>query len=207
MADHPQYKNIALLLLAALLLILLGWGGGAGQPLDVAVIRHFVDWRTAHPQAEGVIILLTYVGSAETLLAATALGAAWLWWRSKRRRMTGLLVTVLGGRLAIELLKLIVHRPRPNLDAHPVPVFSQSFPSGHAGNTMLTFLALALYLAPPRWRAPAVGAAVAGSLAIGATRPVLGVHWPSDVLGGWIFGAAFVSLLWATFYRWPRSAA
>lgn len=188
-----------MLALAVLLLVLLGWAGGAAQPLDIGVIRDFAEWRANHPQGTGWTILLTHLGGAPALVSMTGLAALWLWWRGHRARAGLLLLTVLGGRLMIETLKLTVNRPRPSIDAHPVVVFSQSFPSGHAGNSMLTFLALALYLLPERLRGRGLAAAVAGSLAIGATRPILGVHWLSDVLAGWLFGAAFVSLIWWAF--------
>lgn len=192
--------------LAFFLFLLLGWVGGPVQPLDVDTIRYFAGWRAEHPQGTGLVILLTYLGGAEFLLAVAGAGAGWLLWRGERGRAAGLVLTVLGGRLGVELLKLLIDRPRPALDAHPVAVFSQSFPSGHAGNSMVTYLALALYVAPERWRRPALVAAVLLSLAVGWTRPVLGVHWPSDVLAGWTYGAALVALLWFSFFR-PRSEA
>jgi undecaprenyl-diphosphatase len=103
---------------------------------------------------------------------------------------------VLIGRIGIEVIKLVVDRARPSLEEHPVVVHSQSFPSGHAGNSMITFLALALFVAPERWRVPAVTVAVMAAIAMGATRPLLGVHWPSDVLAGWIYGAAVALVAW-----------
>jgi undecaprenyl-diphosphatase len=176
--------------------LLLEWIGGATYPLDVAAIRASVPWRIAHPQAAGIVVLYTHLGSAPVLLGMTAIGAGWLWWRGERARVAALAMAVLGTRIGVEIIKAVVDRARPSLDAHPVTVFSQSFPSGHAGNSMATFLALALFVAPGRWRRPAVAAAVAASLAMGATRPLLGVHWPSDVLAGWIFGAAVTLLAW-----------
>ena len=77
-----------------------------------------------------------------------------------------------------------------------------SFPSGHAANSMITFLALALILAPARYRAAAIAAATAASVLIGSTRPLLGVHWPSDVVGGWAFGIAWVVIGVELSRRW-----
>lgn len=194
---HPtRFLPLLLIAVATVLILLLETFGGLTYPLDVAAIRASGPWRVANPGATGAIILYTHLGSAIALLTMTALGAWWLWRRRERARAAALLAAVLGGRLGIEALKLIVDRPRPSLDLHPVVVHSQSFPSGHAGNSMITFLALAVFVAPERWRVPAVVAAVAASLAMGATRPLLGVHWPSDVLAGWIYGAAVVLLAW-----------
>lgn len=189
--------SMALLVVAAAAVIwFLEWIGGSTYPLDVAAIRDGVGWRQAHPEATGAIIFYTHLGSAWVLLPAAIGGALWLWWRSKRARAAALLASVIGVRLGVEVLKFVVDRARPSLDAHPVVVHSQSFPSGHASNSMATFLALALFVTPERWRRPAVALAFVAALAMGATRPLLGVHWPSDVLAGWVFGAAVTLLMW-----------
>ena len=68
-------------------------------------------------------------------------------------------------------------------------VSNLSFPSGHATNAMATYLLAALLIAQIRrslWVALAIGVAAT----IGASRILLGVHWPSDVIGGWLWGAA-----------------
>jgi undecaprenyl-diphosphatase len=205
----PRFlRPLLLLALALAFFLLLEWIGGSSYPLDVAAIQSSGRWRAANPQATGAIILYTHLGSAIALLAMTAAGALWLWWRKERHRATALLMAVLGTRLAIEGIKLVVDRARPSLEVHPVLVHSQSFPSGHAGNSMATFLALALFVAPERWRRVAVAAAIIASFAMGATRPLLGVHWPSDVLAGWILGAAMVLVagMWLS-RRDDRSAA
>lgn len=181
---------------ALILLLLLGIWGGSGQALDERVILYFQQWRAAYPQATGAAIFLTHAGGAPFLLSGAAIGAVFLLWLGERRRMFLLGATVLVGRLGVELLKLAVDRPRPAFDAHPVIVFSQSFPSGHAANSMITYLALALFVAPERWRRAAVASALALALVIGSTRPMLGVHWPSDVLGGWLYGILVVAAVW-----------
>lgn len=199
---------VLLALVAAALIWFLEWIGGSTYPLDVAAIRDGVAWRAAHPDTTGAFIFYTHLGSVWALGPMTIAGAGWLWWRRQRARALALVASVLAVRLGVEVLKLIVDRARPSLDAHPVVVHSQSFPSGHAANSMATFLALALFVAPEGWRRPAVAAAVTASLAMGATRPVLGVHWPSDVLAGWILGAAVVLLAWWWLSRrGERSAA
>jgi undecaprenyl-diphosphatase len=191
---------------AILLFLLLALLGGGGHALDVAVIRHFQTWRVSDSEATSAVILLTHAGGAPFLLTIAAIGSALLWWSGRVRRAVALAATVIGGRLGLELIKLIVDRPRPSFDAHPIEVFSQSFPSGHAGNSMTTYLALAVFAAPEHWRRPAVAAALVAALAIGATRPVLGVHWPSDVVGGWIYGLVVVTMAWKLSRR-QRSGA
>jgi undecaprenyl-diphosphatase len=104
--------------------------------------------------------------------------------------------TVVGERLVIDGLKLLIDRTRPSFDLHPVVTHSSSFPSGHAGNSMAVFLSIALIAAPRAYRVRAVIAALLASLLVGSTRPFLGVHWPSDVIGGWSLGAAIAIIAW-----------
>ena len=60
---------------------------------------------------------------------------------------------------------------------------------------MMVYLTLALVLSERKaWKWPAVAAAVALSLCVGLSRVMLGVHWPSDVIGGWSFGLLWVVL-------------
>jgi len=88
-----------------------------------------------------------------------------------------------------------VARVRPALEPHLVVVKSQSFPSGHASSSMIFYLTMALILTHRGpWRRWAAAGAVLLSLLIGTSRVMLGVHWPSDVIGGWVFGLLWVLL-------------
>jgi undecaprenyl-diphosphatase len=149
-----------------------------------------------HPGAADAARWLTVAGSHEALLAVTALGAAWLVARREWRPALFLLGVPLSGRLLVSLLKDWTARVRPDAQGHLVPVESLAFPSGHAANSTMVLLCLAL-LVPTSERARmwAVWAAVWLALAIGGTRPMLGVHWPSDVIGGWAFGLFWTLLL------------
>jgi undecaprenyl-diphosphatase len=76
-----------------------------------------------------------------------------------------------------------------------VVVKTSSFPSGHATSSMIFYTVIALTLtAKSRWHRPAVAGAILLSLLIGLSRVMLGVHWPSDVIGGWSFGLMWVLL-------------
>ena len=89
--------------------------------------------------------------------------------------------------------KTWVARVRPDLEPHLVVVKTQSFPSGHATSSMILYLTVALALtAGTRWQRPAAAGAILLSLLIGTSRVMLGVHWPSDVVGGWAFGMLWV---------------
>ena len=196
-----------LLLASALLAVLLVTAlfGGEGLAFDQATVVRLAAWRAAHPEATSVLILVTQLGGAPVLLLLAGM-AALATARRDRWAAGALVATVLGGRLLIELLKLGVDRLRPAIDAHPVSVFSQSFPSGHAGNSMLTYGAIALFAMPERSRGPALGTAIALSLVVGMTRPILGVHWPSDVAGGWCLGALWLLLCWSLWEDFRKRA-
>lgn len=62
---------------------------------------------------------------------------------------------------------------------------------------MAVFVSVALIAAPPAWRKPAVMFAILMSILVGFTRPYLGVHWPSDVIGGWALGLIAAGLAFA----------
>jgi undecaprenyl-diphosphatase len=168
--------------------------GGTG-PLDLALLRALYSGH--EPTLRSAALFVTLFGEWQVLVPLTLLGAAWLLYRKRVRSAVLLLAVVLIGRSLVELQKWAIGRLRPEDLAHLVPVKSLSFPSAHAGNSMITFLSLALLIAPSKYRTAAVAAALAGTFAIGITRPMLGVHWPSDVVGGWAFGALWVLVvLW-----------
>lgn len=98
-------------------------------------------------------------------------------------------VTVIGSITGYTALKLAFARARPALTPWLDQPQNLSFPSGHAAGSMVVLLLAALLLDPRRHRRHLPVAAVALSLAIGFARPMLGVHWPTDVIGGWLFGA------------------
>jgi undecaprenyl-diphosphatase len=137
----------------------------------------------------------TAIGEPTFLIAACVACALWLWYAGRARLGLTLLPIALIGRGLSEIQKYSIARPRPELEPHLVVVKSNSFPSGHATTSMIFCLTLALALtAHSRWRRPAVAFAVLLSLLIGTSRVMLGVHWPSDVIGGWAFGMLWVLL-------------
>lgn len=186
--------HIAIIALLGGIFLLLGWAGGAASPVDSTVVTTLAEARNASPWLTPWIVMLTHLGSVWATLGATAVAAVWLLYQRQRMEAGVLAATVVGGRLLNDGLKLLYDRPRPAFDAHPVLTSSSSFPSGHAANTMIAFVAIALALTPARHRALALNVAVIVAAAIGLSRPYLGVHWPSDVLGGWLL-AAMVLLL------------
>ena len=205
----PKIFIFRALLVAGLLLLCLGAGlvGGIDFVPDVALIRELQLIRADAPTVTLAAIAITQAGSAFGTLGGGFGAAAWLAWRHQRWRAAVLGATVLGERLVLDGLKLLIDRTRPSFDLHPVVTHSSSFPSGHAANSMAVFLSIALIAAPRAHRVPAVIAAVFASLLVGCTRPFLGVHWPSDVIGGWSLGAAIAIIAWSVAERRGSAAA
>ena len=139
---------------------------------------------------------LTMLGGGAILIPATAFGAGMLLYRREWRTALLLAAITLSGRLLVDLQKDWTARVRPDAQGHLVPVDTLAFPSGHAANAAMVWLCLALLLPrTPRGRFHAVWAAVWLAVAVGMTRVMLGVHWPSDVIGGWAFGLFWTLLL------------
>ena len=142
-----------------------------------------------HPRLAEAARWVTRLGDTPMLLAASAFGTAWLALRRDWRAAAILLAVTLSGRWLVALQKDWTARVRPDAQGRLIPVDSFAFPSGHAANATLVLLCLALLLPrTPQGRALGVWAAVWLAIAIGASRVMLGVHWPSDVIGGWAFG-------------------
>jgi undecaprenyl-diphosphatase len=146
--------------------------------------------------------IFTFLGDPAVLVSAGVLAAAWLSLRGRGRFALGLLLVIFVGRALTEAQKYWIARARPDLEPHLVIVQTTSFPSGHAASSMIFYLRLALALTRPgRVRRLAAAAAVLLSLFIGASRVMLGVHWPSDVIGGWSFGMLWVMVTLPAFQR------
>ena len=191
--SRPFWLTLTALLLL-LIVVVTGFLGGASFAYDAGAIRELQEWRIHSPRLTMAMIGITYLGGVQVTIGLGLLVALWLVMTGEPRRGAILAGVTIGERLVLDGLKLMLDRARPAFDAHPVMTHSSSFPSGHAANTMAVFLAIALIAVPQRWRREAVVLAVALSVTIGLTRPYLGVHWPSDVLGGWALGATIAVL-------------
>jgi undecaprenyl-diphosphatase len=106
-----------------------------------------------------------------------------------------LAASVVLGAAANSVFKMIFGRPRPDPSLAEFSVSSLSFPSGHASMAAIVFLSLGALLASTRTsrieRVYLLGTAATFAVLVGLSRVLLGVHWATDVLGGWAFGAAW----------------
>lgn len=143
-------------------------------------------------------ILTDWVWDPWTMRILAGAVAIWLWRRAARWTAGWLVVACALATLVQQALKAAVDRPRP---VWPDPVDSAhyaAFPSGHA-MTATVVCGLLLWLlhshgvARALWRT-AVAVAVVSVAGVGLTRVWLGVHWATDVVGGWLLGASVVVL-------------
>ncbi|MFF5565347.1 phosphatase PAP2 family protein [Streptomyces sp. NPDC012623] len=195
-----------LLGLAVLLTALVTAEWGPLLSLDRAVAGWLHGQAVAEPGLTRVNRLLSdWLWDPWTMRALTALAVVVLWLRGERPPALWVAATSVLGSLAQQAMKWAVDRDRPHW---PDPVDSAhfaAFPSGHAMTATVT-CGLLLWLtyrhgASPWVRRTAVVVAVVSVAGVGFTRLWLGVHWVSDVVGGWLLGGALVWLSVATYGR------
>ena len=154
---------------------------------------------------ENVMRDVTSLGSFTFVAITTLAVTGYLVMDGKRAAAVFVLVATAGGIALSEMLKLVFARPRPDLVAHLVDVQSMSFPSGHAMQSAVTFLTLGALLtreqSRTRLKIYLISIAILLTLAVGASRVYLGVHWPTDVLAGWCAGASWAMGCWLV-ARW-----
>ncbi len=184
-------------LVAALAGLALVWGamlwlGGTGA--DRTILDAI--YAAGAPLRFEIAGAVTHLGSYPTLAGFALLGLIALLVRGERRRALLLLLFVTTGPLLVELQKGWFGRLRPHDQDHLVAVQSYAFPSGHSANSMLVWLGIALLCVEgPRARKAAIAGALLFAFLVGLSRPTLGVHWPSDVVGGWALALFWLLLL------------
>lgn len=173
------------------------------DPLTL-VDMQLAHWFRAHasPMLDRAALLVTVIGSPAAVGVLMVLVALWLAARRRWIPLAGWLAANVGGFLLSEGIKRLIQRPRPPGAAeflHATPLgISFSFPSGHAIGSLIAYGMLGYLLVafwPPARRHAAITAAttIALVLAIGLTRLYLGVHYLSDVIGGFAAGAVWLS--------------
>jgi undecaprenyl-diphosphatase len=194
-ADGPNgpraMLRAALVAWTAFIAIALAVRAGWCEVLDGAALAAARVLRDAHPALVLVLRDLSGFGSTTALCALAAALAGWLVLRGERARPIALAFVVLVGVAADDLAKAIVGRVRPPVSDAAFVVTTPSYPSGHAAFSSLVLLVVGALLSERctgRERSYVRAVALAFALLIGASRIGLGVHWASDVLGGWAFG-------------------
>jgi membrane-associated phospholipid phosphatase len=159
-----------------------------GRMVEDRATHHATEWN----------FLITHLGSTETVLLLTLGAIAALALTKHWRGVFALATSVVATQLVVQLMKLVVERPRPGQSIIDAAGFS--FPSGHAATSVALYGTLALIAVRACRAAPARVAIVVAAglvvLAVGGTRVYLGAHYPTDVVAGWLTGGILMLGCW-----------
>jgi membrane-associated phospholipid phosphatase len=208
-----RYELRALLYGLAIVLVGIPFGLLLHQVTTDGPLTAFDDsaarWLHVRVQGEdGMIALLeaiSFMGKPIFLLFAVGIPGAWILYHGGKKLAIFLAVTCIGGGIVDTIVKVVVGRPRPKLEEPILEAFGKSFPSGHSMASVVCYGALLLVFLPlmsNRVRNIAIAAYIVLVLAIGFTRLTLGVHFISDVVGGYILGFAWLAASVAAFEIW-----
>ena len=173
--------------------------------LDTSAARHLHDWVRNSDGLVRELKILTFFGSPLWFYIVVTPAVLWVWRRGHARLAVFLVVTTLGGGLLDTIVKEAVGRPRPSLVDPVASAHGKSFPSGHAMSSTVAYGALLLVFLPAigrRYRPVVFAGVVVLVLAIGFSRLALGVHYISDVVGGFVLGLAWLAASTAAFSTW-----
>jgi membrane-associated phospholipid phosphatase len=178
-------------------------GLGTWVRTDREVHRWFFEERTAWliDVCRGFSDVIDWQGAPLLVLAVSI--AAFRF--GERREAVFMALAAASAYLFSTLAKELIGRVRPDSKYQAVLIDSPSFPSGHALHSIVFYGAAALLV--HRWVGHRFGAAFVAVVAVlavvtGAARVYLGVHWPSDVLAGWVLGVLWLAICWSLFRMW-----
>jgi len=142
-----------------------------------------------------VCLDLSALGGVAVLSLMTALVGGYLLLEKRVHALGFLLAAAFGGTVLNQVLKKWIGRERPDIIPHLAEVSNASFPSGHSMLSSIIYLTLGVMLARSvpsrRLKVYFIATALLLTGVIGLTRVYLGVHYPTDVLGGWAAGTAY----------------
>jgi membrane-associated phospholipid phosphatase len=198
-------RTVAAALVASLgALLLIGWGLGElatslTQTDDLDAVRDVAAERTGF--LTGVAHVLSTIGSGYVVFGLAAIACVLLYHRRLGAAALAVAVSTAGAVVLSNVDKLLVDRPRPPVQ-HLEHVTSASFPSGHATQSSAfygTLLVVVLCSGSGRlWAVPTAIATAALVLGIAFSRVYLGVHYPSDVVGGLLLGGSWSAIVCAS---------
>lgn len=166
------------------------WGLEGGLSWDIALIRAI--HQSADANLDQAATWLTQLGSVRIVGPLVLAWVPFLIRQKKWRSLTYLAITLVGGCALNVIAKTLWHRTRPSLwnGNYPVPT-DFSFPSGHAMTSFLIVAALAILTWKTRWNPLVIILGALYVATVGWTRVYLGVHYPSDIVAGWMLALAW----------------
>jgi membrane-associated phospholipid phosphatase len=211
-ASERRTVRSGVLWAAFLLLALVGVGWLTNDVVDrdglTAIDLPWHDWFVVHRTSAltSVMVVISFLGQTVVLAVLAAGAVEWLLIRRRYRHAVLVTVTTVGAAVLVPLLKHLVGRARPPAADRLAVETSLSYPSGHSLGSAAVLGALAVVVTARRlYRVLAVVAAGLLVMAIGVSRVYLGVHWPTDVLAGWLVGGIWLGFCLVLTSRWPRS--
>lgn len=182
---------------------------------DQRMANYIYLWRS--PWMTRVMIFITDLGAEYMILFSILVVIILIWKKHKRSALSLVIILVMGVIINISL-KQIIHRPRPIM-APLVTETSYSFPSGHAMNSAVFYLAVSFYFYHLTRKKKLSLWVTTGSIVliilIGFSRVYLGVHYPSDVAAGYVIGVWWLttailitkSLSWLKLFKTEKKKA
>lgn len=204
MRTSPRNFNLILILSFLITLVLFG---ALSASLDSDWLKEFderllllMSGNPAGRTSAGVLGLVTQLGSDYVLGAVVLLVCVLLYRLGQTPEMIGMLAVGAGTKVLEHGLKLLFQRPRPELLVPTKGFFGDyAFPSGHSLNAAAVYgfilIVIGANVRPTFWKYLIVATGGLLILAIGISRVVLKIHWPSDVAAGWLVAGMLLSLV------------
>jgi undecaprenyl-diphosphatase len=149
---------------------------------------------------EVALLDLTALGGPTVIFLVVGAVVGFLCLQARYRTAMVVAAAAASGEIVNHLLKLLFMRPRPSVVPHLRDVASTSFPSGHAMESAIVYLTLGVMLMRVAERRITkmycLGIAALVTFLVGSSRVYLGVHYPTDVIGGWMLGFLWASICW-----------
>lgn len=205
-------RNWAIAAIVAIIVAGLIVTGSAGwTSAELAVLQTVSDAHT--PALDGVAVALDWLFAPGVAVVILLIGALAVLLRTRSlRSTTQFIVLVVLPWFGSDIIKIIVHRTRPDIDALSHVIVAHrggfSYPSGHTSFASCLAITAIILAQEWRWKPAVVVVALTVALATGLSRVYLGVHYPTDVIASFLYAACAVTLantLWQrkVVPRWP----
>lgn len=174
---------------------------------DKSISEQLFEIKAQYPFLTELFNFLSFLGAPYWFWFVVGATAIYLWRKHQKKLVAFLLTSTIGGSVVNTIVKEVINRPRPTFRDPGAVTFQtgKSFPSGHAMSSTIAYGAILLIFLPliaSKHRKWAYLGVITLVLSIGIARLGLGVHYVSDVLGGYTLGLAWLVLSTAAFEIW-----